>query len=99
VDRADAVSHGVSEGEVLAELLGADVSTDRKADLIKAIAQLEEIVARAPLLLRILYHGLYGELRPDNHDVWARVGAATGCTKNQAWRKAHPPGMEVEPPK
>lgn len=97
--RDDAVSYGVSESEVLTEVLGADAVTgDRKADLVKAVAQIEELVARTPLLLRVLYHGLYSELKPENHDVWARVGAATGCTKNQAWRKAHPPGMEVEPP-
>lgn len=98
MERDDVASHGVSEGEVLDEVLGADGRTDdREADLVAAIKQLEELVARAPLLLRVLYHAMYEQLKPDNHDVWARVGAAVGCTKNQAWRKAHPPGMETEP--
>ncbi len=98
MDRNDVVSNGVSEGQALDEILGAENLTgDREADLVAAIRQLEELVARAPLLLRVLYHAMYQQLKPDNHDVWARVGAATGCTKNQAWRKAHPPGMETEP--
>lgn len=100
--RDDAVSRGVTETEALTEVLGQEgVSGDRQADLIKAITQLERETARVPLLLRVLYHGLYGELKPDNHDVWHRVGVAVGWpareAKNKAWRRAHPPGIETEP--
>lgn len=102
MERPDAVSHGVTESEALAEVLGADgLSGDREADLIKAITEMEAKIARVPLLLRTLYHGLYAELKPDNHDVWHRVGLAVGWparqAKNKAWRRAHPPGLETEP--
>lgn len=102
VTRPDAVSRGTTETEALAEVLGeAGVSGDRQADLIKAITETEAKIARIPLLLRILYHGLYEELHPGNHDVWHRVGLAVGWpakqAKNKAWRRAHPPGIETEP--
>jgi hypothetical protein len=90
VDRPDVVSYGVVESDALREVLG-ELGDDRETDLIKAVTNLEELVARAPYLLRALYHGLYQEYRPQNSDVWARVGAAVGKTKNQAWRKAHLP--------
>jgi hypothetical protein len=112
VDRPDAVSSGVTESEAIAEVLGADTLTeDRKADLIRAIRRLEDLADRIPLLWRILYHGLYEELHPENSDVWLRVGEAASRDpvdvrdqkwrhkiKSQAWRRAHPPGLEVEPP-
>jgi hypothetical protein len=102
VERPDAVSRGVTESEALTEVLGeGQLTGNREADLIKAITEMEAKVARVPLLLRILYHGLYAELKPDNHDVWHRVGLAVGWparqAKNKAWRRAHPPGLETEP--
>lgn len=97
--RKDIWSHGVTETEALIEILGPTATTeeDREATWIKAIHQLEALMERAPLLLRIGYHALYNEYHPQNSDVWARVGAAVGKTKNQAWRKAHPPGLETDP--
>lgn len=113
MDRADAVSQGLTETEALAEVLGTEALTDdRKADLIAAIHRLEDLSDRVPLLLRVLYHGVYAELHPQNSDVWLRVGETVSRDpadvrdakwkykiKSQAWRRAHPPGLEVEPPK
>lgn len=110
MNRPDVVSYGVTESEVLVELLDS-LSEDREADLIAAITKLEELIERAPLLLRILYHGLYTQYKPENNDVWLRVGAAVSQVpeserddtwrhrvKSRAWRRAHPTGLEVEPP-
>jgi hypothetical protein len=112
VDRPEVTSHGVAEGEVLAEVLGSGGLTgDREADLVAAIQRLEDLSDRIPLLWRVLYHGLYQQYKPQNEDVWLRVGVAASRDpeevrdkkwrhkiKSQAWRWAHPAGLEVEPP-
>jgi hypothetical protein len=93
----------VTETEVLQRILGpGGLTNDRRADLITAIKRREALIKDIPLELRILYHGLYSELLPENEDVWLRVGIAAGwpakTAKDRAWRRAHPRGKETEPP-
>lgn len=113
VSQDEVKSYGVTEGDVLATVLGIHQLTgDRETDVIAAIRQLEELIKDVPLHLRVLYHTLYVLYKPQNEDVWLRVGVATtneekpsepgalrkwhARVKNRAWRRAHPPGLQTE---
>lgn len=97
----EVTSHGVTEGEVFAQLskplLGDDDRTgDVATDVVLAIHRLEALVDQIPNHLRILYHKLYG-IHKQAGGGWKEVGEATGHEKYFVWRQAHPPGLEVEP--
>jgi hypothetical protein len=80
VNGSEVSSRGMTEEEVLQQILGTEQTHDRITNLVAAIHRLEDLTAKAPLQLRVLWHGVHATLkpeveqRPDDRDVWLAAG-------------------------
>lgn len=74
---SEITSHGVTEGEVLARVLGEQSTGRREADIelfVSAVHTIEDQIAWLERAQKVAYHKLYSLLKPDNSDVWLNVG-------------------------
>jgi hypothetical protein len=107
------VTEGEVLSQVLGEQSTGRRETDIEL-WVQAARTIEDQISWLERAQKVAYHKLYGLLKPDNSDVWLNVGMHVTRdeppadpeelrkwrykTKTRAWRKAHPTGIEVEPP-
>ena len=96
MESSEVTSHGVTEGEVLARVLGERKTGRREADIelfVSAVHTIEDQIAWLARAQKVALHSLYGLLKPDNSDVWLNVGEhvtreepPTDPTELRKWR-------------